>query len=102
MTAASADSRRSENMPKEGDAASEDEDDGKDKDIVKLTKAERRRKLKKSKREAKKQAKDLDKMDSLQEDTVPETLQSEVLVCQCHSATISLSLDSHWFCRISF
>ncbi|XXG68758.1 hypothetical protein AAC387_Pa06g1770 [Persea americana] len=77
--AASADSRRSENMPKEGDAASEDEDDGKDKDIVKLTKAERRRKLKKSKREAKKQAKDLDKMDSLQEDTVPETLQSEVL-----------------------
>ncbi|RWR88634.1 nucleolar complex protein 3 [Cinnamomum micranthum f. kanehirae] len=77
--AASDDSRRSENMLKEGDAASEDKDDGKDKDIVKLTKAERRRKLKKSKREAKKQAKDLDEIDSLQEDTVPENLQSEVL-----------------------
>lgn len=102
MIAASDDSRRSENMLKEGDAASEDKDDGKDKDIVKLTKAERRRKLKKSKREAKKQAKDIDEIDSLQEDTVPENLQSGVLVCWCHSATISPSLDSHWFCRISF
>lgn len=87
MIAASEDSRRSENMLKEDEAASGDKDDGKDKDIVKLTKAERRQKLKKSKREAKKQLKELDKTGSLQEDSAPENLQSEVLVCHCHGVT---------------
>ncbi|XP_077244462.1 binding protein [Tasmannia lanceolata] len=73
---ASKESRRSGNISKEDeDASGAKDDDDKDKTVVRLTKAERRTKLKKSKKEAKKQTKEKVKIG----DSAQENLQSEVL-----------------------
>ncbi|XP_057978054.1 nucleolar complex-associated protein 3 [Malania oleifera] len=56
------------------EAVGDDEGDGVDKNVVKLTKAERRAKLKKSKREAKKQAKDFAEKEEVQQASQAEVL----------------------------
>jgi nucleolar complex protein 3 len=56
----------------------DNKDGGSDKGIVKVTKAERRAKLKKQKRESKKQGKELDEAEEVQ-----QTPQAAVLVLSC-------------------
>lgn len=67
--------KESENAPNEGDDVGADVHSGGDMSLVKLTKPERRAKLKKSKKEAKKQTKELAKPEEVQ-----QTPQAEVLV----------------------
>lgn len=64
-----------DNVNGEGETGGDDEDHTADKSIVKFTKAEKRAKLKKSRKEAKKQGKELDKSEAEQ------TPQAAVLVC---------------------
>lgn len=69
------------------DTDDEKDDSGADKGILRLTKAERRAKLKKSKKEAKKQGKELEKTEEVQ-----ETPQASVLVLSdwsCHAFLFS-------------
>ncbi|KAF3438255.1 hypothetical protein FNV43_RR21016 [Rhamnella rubrinervis] len=64
------------NVNEEGETGGDDKDDAVDKSIVKLTKVERRAKLKKSKREAKKQGKEMDRTE--EEQTPHATVLAEV------------------------
>ncbi|KAK9275353.1 hypothetical protein L1049_022617 [Liquidambar formosana] len=80
----------SENAPTEGEGTGDDEDGGADKGIMKLTKAERRAKLKKSKKEAKMQVKEPAKTEEVQ-----QTPQEEVLAEVKKDLTAEQLLESN-------
>ncbi|XP_042483089.1 nucleolar complex protein 3 homolog [Macadamia integrifolia] len=71
---ASKESKKSDDAPKEEETAMEDKNDDTDKGIVKLTKAEKRAKQKKIRKEAKQKPKDLANVDEVQENPQAEVL----------------------------